>query len=398
MQTMARPKKDRFYQGTKLEDHLYPDNKGREGYWRYRRPDLSFKTFHASTPEAANAIARHNNERRESFSSERKSSPTFGTLAHYVKPYIAYREEQSPDLKSKDSWTRRIYSLNQFTKTITKPIPRITRDDIQMWWDTLTGHQQRQRHAEFRKFFNYLMGRGLLNHLEYNPFTTADDRPKLYKKSRPARQSKRLTREGFWNIYRCAGELGYDCLQIAMGISLLTFMREGDICDLRLDHDIEENLLKRVIGKSKAQKGSINASRLKWDLGNYNLLRELIQRSRELSLKNRRCPFVISHWPKQKRLGKTKEHLAQVTPRRLIAMFDEARKLAGFTGSNAPVFHGIRSLADLLAKEAGYDIKVVQHAMAHSSEEMTKAYLEGHQLPFEQVDVQFTEKDIGGNF
>lgn len=398
MQTMARPKKDRFFQGTKLEDYLYPDNKGREGYWRYRRPDLSFKTFHAATIEAANSIAQHNNERRDSFSTEKQASPKFGTFAHYVPMYIKYREEQSPDLKSKSSWQRRIYSIHQFTKIMTKPLSQISRDDLQAWWDTLTGHQQRQRHAEFRKFFNYLMGRGMLGQLEYNPFTTADDRPKLYKKSRPSRQSKRLTREGFWKIYECAGELGYECLQVAMGISLLTFMREGDICDLRLDQDIEENLLQRVIGKSEAQKGSVKASRLKWDLGNYNLLRELIQRSRKLSLKNRRCPFVISHWPKQKRLGKTKAHIAQVTPRRLISMFDESRKAAGFTGDAAPVFHGIRSLADLLAKEAGYDIKIVQHAMAHSSEEMTKAYLEGHQLPFEEVDVQFTEKDIGGTF
>lgn len=395
---MARPKKTRYFNETPLQDNLYPDNKGREGHWRYKRPDGTFKHFFAATVPEANKIAAYTNERRDTYTAAPTKHSNFGTLAHYVDQFISYREEQSPDLNQKGSWQRRIYALKQFTRTVTLPVSQLDRADIHAWWDTLSGHQQRQRHAEFRKFFNYLMGRNLLPRLQYNPFTTSDDKPKLYKKSRPKRQSKRLTRDGFWKIYQCAGELGYDCLQIAMGISLLTFMREGDICDLRLDHDIEDTLLQRVIGKSAAQKGNTNAARLKWDLGNYNLLRQLIQRSRELSLQNRRCPFVISHWPKQKRLGKTKEHLAQVTPRRLIAMFDEARKLAGFTGPNAPVFHGIRSLADLLAKEAGYDIKVVQHAMAHSSEEMTKAYLEGHQLPFEEVNVQFTEQDIGGNF
>lgn len=398
MNAMARPKKKRFFEEVLLEDNLYPDNKKRIGHWRYLRPDGTFKHFTADTTNEANEIAAYTNKQRGSYTAKKPSGNNFGTLAHYVEPYIAYREEQSPDLKEKGSWKRRIYALKQFTRTVTLPLAQIDRADIDAWWDTLTGHMQRQRHAEFRKFFNYLMGRNLLPRLQYNPFTTADDKPKLYKKSRPKRQSQRLTRAGFWKIYQCAGELGYDCLQIAMGISLLTFMREGDICDLRLDHDIEENLLKRVIGKSEAQKGSASASRLKWDLGNYNLLRQLIQRARELSLQNRRCPFVINHWPKQKRLGKTKVHIAQVTTRRLIAMFDEARTMAGFKGANAPVFHGIRSLADLLAKEAGYDIKIVQHAMAHSSEEMTKAYLEGHQLPFEKVDVQFTEQDIGGSF
>ena len=399
MKTMARPKKIRTFNGITLEDNLYPDNKGRENHWRYKRPDGTFKHFHAESTDAAIKIAKFNNERRESYTAiSAKKKRTFGTLAHYVEEYINWRASQSPDLLEKSSWQKRCYALHQFCREITLPLGQIERADIHIWWDTLTGHQQRQRHAELRKFFNYLMGRELLPRLDYNPFTLADDRPRLYKKSRPARKTERLTREGFWNIYHSAGELGYQGLQIAMGISLLTFMREGDILTLKLDKDIENDLLKKTIGKSEEQKGAANASRLKWDLGNYNLLKQLIHKSRELSLQNRRCPFVISHWPKQKRLGQHKEHMAQVTPRRLISMFNDARKHAGFTQANAPTFHSIRSLSDLLATEAGYDIKEVQHAMAHSSEEMTKAYLEGHDLPFEQVNVQFSEKEIGGSF
>lgn len=395
---MARPKKTRYVNGVKLEDNLYPDNRGRSCYWRYKRPDGTFRHFTAETVDAANYIARYNNERRDSHSPAKPAGNKLGTLAHYVDDFISYRETQSPDLTTKRSWHNRCYSLRQFTRTMTKQIAYLERSDVQDWWDTLSHHQQKARHAEFRKFFNYLMGRGLLPRMDYNPFTTADDRPRLYTRSQPARRAKRLTREGFWAIYRSAGELGYECLQIAMGISLLTFMREGDICDLRLDEDIEDNLMKRVIGKSENQKGSAKASRLKWDLGNYRLLRKLIQRARELSLQNRRCPFVISHWPKQRRLGKTKTHLAQVTPRRLIAMFDESRKRAGFTGDDAPGFHHVRSLADKLAADAGYNIKVIQHAMAHSSEEMTRLYQDGHELPYEPVEIAFTEEQIGGSF
>lgn len=396
---MARPKKARYVDGIKLEDNLYRDNKGRENYWRYMKPDGKAKIFFAETVEKANAAAAYNNERRDSYVA---TAPTkknnFGQLSFYLPDFIKWREEQSPDLKAKGSWEKRKYALNQFCNVIDMPLGQIERKTIHDWWDTLTGHMQRQRHAELRRFFNYLMGRELLPRLEYNPFTLSDDRPRLYQKSRPKRKSQRLTRHGFWKIYNAAGELGYDCLQIAMGISLLTFMRETDILTLKINEDIENDLLKRVIGKSEQQKGEVKAARLKWDLGNYNLLRKLINRGRELSLKNGRCPYLISHRPLQKRLGKTKDHMFQVTPRRLISMFDEARKLAGFKGDDAPVFHSIRSLADFLAAEAGYDIKDVQHAMAHSSEEMTEAYLVGHDLPYDQVAITFTEKEIGGSF
>lgn len=396
---MARPKKTRTFNGIELEENLYPDCKGRDGYWRYKKPDGKFKGFRADTVEKANEAARYNNARRDS---ARPTQPAnkkdFGHLSFYLPSFTKWREDQEPSLKKKGSWTRRQYSLNQLCDEISKPLSQIERDDISRYWESLTGHMQRARHAEFRKFFNYLMGRNLLPKLAYNPFTLADDRPRLYNRSRPKRKSARLTRHGFWKIYAAAGELNYTGLQIAMGISLLTFMRESDILTLKLNEDIEGNLLKRVIGKSEQQKGSINAARLKWDLGNYTLLKQLINKGRELSLKNGRCPYLISHRPKQKRLGKTKDHMCQVTPRRLISMFDEARKLAGFTSDTAPTFHSIRSLADYLAADAGYDIKDVQKAMAHSSEAMTKAYLEGHELPFEHVGIEFTEQQIGGSF
>ncbi|SEG14004.1 tyrosine-type recombinase/integrase [Marinobacterium lutimaris] len=395
---MVRPKKDRFFNGIKLEDNLYPDNRGRDGHWRYMRPDGTFRHFNAETTEAANQIASHNNARRENYTGPKKRGSQFGTLAHYVDEFIDHREEQSPDLKAKGSWQNRCYALRQFTRTITKPLARLTRADIDTWWTTLSHHQQKLRHAEFRKFFNYLMGRQLLPNMDYNPFTTADDKPRLYTRSKPKRKTKRLTIEGFWRIYTAAGELGYTGLQVAMGISLLTGMREGDIVDLRLDKDVADALMRRVIGKSANQKGDYKAARLSWNMGSYDLLRQLVQRARELSLQNRRCPFVVSQWPKQRRMGKTKTHMAQVTTRRLISMFDESRKAAGFTGENEPTFHSVRSLFDKLASDAGYDIKLVQHAMAHSSEEMTREYLEGHELPFEPVDIVFTEKQIGGNF
>ena len=46
---MVRPKKPRLFDGVELADNLYPDNKKRPFYWRYKRPDGSFKHFTASS-------------------------------------------------------------------------------------------------------------------------------------------------------------------------------------------------------------------------------------------------------------------------------------------------------------------------------------------------------------
>ena len=212
---------------------------------------------------------------------------------------------------------------------------------------------------------------------------------------------QRLTREDFWKIYAAAGELEYYGLQIAMGLSLTTFMREGDICNLRLGENLEDSLLRLVVGKSLAQRGEVSAARLQWDVGNHQLVKSLLTKSRELAMKNYRCPFVISHRPKALRQSKIKEHKCQVLPRMLIAQFAESRRLAGVTGvqgTTAPTFHEIRSLASKLAKDAGYDVKEIQGVMAHEDDKVTRGYMEGHQLPFDSVGVVFTEDMVGGKF
>src|SRR5690606_27877868 len=161
------------------------------------------------------------------------------------------------------------------------------------------------------------------------PFTLADDRPRLYIAGKPQKQRQKLSLGEFWAIYDSAGKLGYECLQIAMGISLTTFMRQDDILQLRLKDDLENDLLKKVISKSFHQRGAVSAARLMWDTGNYELLRQLIRRAREMSLKNARCPFVVSHRPLVRLPSDQKEHPHQVLPRRLQDMFAESREAAG---------------------------------------------------------------------
>ncbi|MEM1143972.1 MAG: tyrosine-type recombinase/integrase, partial [Pseudomonadota bacterium] len=324
-------------------------------------------------------------------------------MAFHVEKYKAYREDQDPKLAGKASWKNRRYALDALGKYLAGTrVAETTHEHLKVMWHTLTYDQQKLRHAEFRRFFNYLMGEGLCPQLEYNPFTTSDDKPRLYVTGQPEKRRLRLDRDSFWAIYDAAGD--YPALQIAMGISLLTFMREGDICSLKWSDNIEGELLRRVIGKSLQQRGSASAARLQWDVGNYDYLKKLINRAREIHLQHRRsCPFVIMHKPQQRRTGKTKEHAYQVTPRRLATMFAEAREATGLyehidEDRTPPTFHEIRSLAAKLAKDAGYSDRQIQIAMAHENVATTRSYQDEHELPFADAGVALTADVLGREF
>ena len=77
---MAAPKKQRTFEGVALADNLYKDNKGRVGYWRYFRPNRTFKTFPAGDVHLANKIAEHNNLSRDQMP-KKTNSTINGTLA-----------------------------------------------------------------------------------------------------------------------------------------------------------------------------------------------------------------------------------------------------------------------------------------------------------------------------
>ncbi|XZZ71745.1 hypothetical protein ACJJIB_05545 [Microbulbifer sp. JMSA008] len=102
-----------------------------------------------------------------------------------------------------------------------------------------------------------------------------------------------------------------------MGIS----MHCADICVLNfVEH------LRKTINKSEAKWVSFAANHLSFNL---QKLGKLISRARELSLRNYRRPYILSHTPKQRRTGKTKEYVYQVSPGRLSDMFTKARNATG---------------------------------------------------------------------
>ncbi len=402
---MARPRKTATVNGVPLAENLYPDNKGRANHYRYRRPDGSQKHFTAPNVEAANAIAIEANSLRDTAIVKKpgKSQPSREQLGYHIPIYIAYQQRLNPQLSTKQSWKNRKYAMEQLGKHFEAlPIGQITWSHISTWWDVLNFNQQKLRHAEFRKLFNWLMSQGLLPRFDYNPFTTADDRPRLILKQQPKKQRLPLSLANFWTLYNKAGEMGYHGLQIAMGISLYTTSRREDICKLRWDANIDNKTMRMIVGKSAAQKGSARATRHAWDLDKHPILAKLIHQARELRLKHRGCPYIISHMPKRRVWNQQKEHLGQITPERLSRMFAEVRdetKLYDGDADRTPfTFHEIRGLSSTLHRIAGHSIDQIQELMAHEGKNTTLGYQNEQELPYKEVDLLLPGKIIGGEF
>lgn len=397
---MARPSRPRFYNGVELPANLYADARKREDYWRYLRPDGSYKIFQAPLEDAVR-VANEANALREEFTPGIiKKIPARNSLPAMVLKYIEWRESYDAGLIKKQSWTNRKGLLRGFAEDFaTTPVNKITLTVLIPWWENLTYHQQHARRSEFNKLFNWLVSNGY-SKLTDNPFSSSDDRPRLMERTKPIPKRERLTVDDFWAIYREAGNRKLEGLQIAMGISILTTMRIGDICSLMFSQHVTATSLRKTINKSESQRGSVNASHLEWLFADHPLLEELIKRTHALSLRNLRCPYVVSHMPAQRRVGVTKDHICQLTPDRLTKQFASVRdSLAGFglgDHSTPPTFHEIRALASDRYRAAGYSTKQVQEIMAHTDERVTKGYQAGHDIDWTQIGIKIDGDVLGG--
>lgn len=366
--------------GITLPDNLYTDPKGRSDYWRYRRPDGKFKTFQA-TMEQAIALASEANGKRSAM-----PAPVIPTssLPLWVEKFIAYREGLDPRLPNKQSWKNRKWVLRSFGKQFSGvALHTLNLQHIRTWWDALTPNAQRGRKPELNKLFNYLMMENLVK-IQSNPFSTADDKPRVLIKGLMPKQRKRLTVQQYWQIYDAAGDKGYYFLQYAMAISLHTGMRRGDITALRWDTHIEGQSLKKQISKSHEKLGVDDGANLRWDLTKHQALKSAIDEARELSLKHWRCPFVLSRMPVRRVRGELKEHHAQVSAKMISDSFTECARSSGIDGTG---FHEIRALKSWLHKKAGHDQKLIQQMMAHASAKMTDFYQAGHETIWHDVDL-----------
>lgn len=384
-------RKIREIDGRPIPINLYPHQRKLPNRWRYRRPDGTWLHFDASIDDAIAAAEQLNKQ----FAAGAVPKPAMSTpdkpgrlsFAKHCMEFIAERERRDPSLQKKKSWQNRKASLKQFCGRFSaRAINTIALLEIQSWWDTLTANSQRSRKPELQRFFNYLLARKLCPMLDANPFSTSDFAPRVEMAPPQAKARHRLTLDAYWHIYDKAGEMNLEFVQLAMGIALITTMRRGDICDLQLDEHIDGNVLRKKINKSHAQladpQRAVNASNLRWNLTADPELRRLINRARELSLKNARCPYVINFRHEQRHESTVRKHSHQVLPDYLSKKFTEVRDATGLfkdvPAVQRPGIHEVRALSSHLYELAGYDIKAVQELMSHTDEKMTKIYQAGH--------------------
>lgn len=205
-----------------------------------------------------------------------------------------------------------------------------------------------------------------------------DANPALVTKARkPERQRQRLTLD----VYNAIREKAAPWLQRAMDLSLVTLLRREDVCSLRFS-DWHDGHLWVVPQKTEQSTGV----RLQIEVATGSELERLLKSCRDEVL----SPFITHRKPEKARprhmRAGDREHHTQVLPEQLSRAFQEARELAEIKGENPPTFHEIRSLGGKLLRDQGWTLEQVQALMGHASEEMTKLYMEGHQVPWQRVN------------
>lgn len=363
----ARPIVD----GVELRPGLLRDPKGRAGVWRLRLPDGRYRMLRAETPALANVKAD------EILGPENPAAlPALRSWDHLVEEFILYRQDND-QVRRTENWRNRKYALRRLSKDLPGKTPAsLTTEDLARWWSGLSRASQDLRRGELRRLFNWAMLRGWFKQFRVNPIDLLDKKPAA------PRQRQRLTVESFKAIRRAST---IPALGLAMDIGLLTGLRRGDICALRWD-DVADDVLRVTVQKSRSRLGEVEAARLAWDLRRHSALRTVLNRCRELAFRNRRCPFVLSHWYERHSVGLEKTDPHQVTPDMLSRWFTEASKRV-IGGQSYPTFHEIRSLASALLREGSATDEEIAAVLAHRDSQMTRHYLGGHEFEFQPVDL-----------
>lgn len=210
------------------------------------------------------------------------------------------------------------------------------------------------------------------------------------------RQRIRLTTESFTAIRAVAPYW----LQNAMDAALYTLLRRSDIVGLRMKDMAEEtgrdNVKMSVLYVIPQKTEGTTGVKMRMRLRPEAL--EVFKRCRDNVL----SPFVIHRQPERRKAqdqrAEAREHHTQVLPEQLTKAFRKARDLAValdgkpfFAGmgddETLPTFHEVRSLGIARYYRMGLSKPQIQLIAGHASIEMTEHYLEGHDLPWVDVDV-----------
>ena len=181
-----------------------------------------------------------------------------------------------------------------------------------------------------------------------------------------------------WTLaqYQAARAIAEPWLQVAMDFALFSLQRREDLVTLRKREDFEAGRLLVRQGKTGKRLAIKPAGSLA----------DVITRAKAL---HPFCPFVLGRKP-ERDIRKGKTHPYQITPgyltRAVADVRDACGAFDGWPAEERPTLHELRSLGAHLYREAGFDETYVQSLLGHSDAAMTRHYLDGHKVEWDEVE------------
>lgn len=343
-----------------LPDNLYAQKKKNKTYYSYKKEDSKFVGFGTNKKDAI-AAARILNQDRisdDTIKYVRKSSNTykFSTFLDYFETTI---------LPDRGYAEKTLYDYVYKFRNIKKALGEIAPDDIEIKHisNFLKGYPARQSNSYrtlLMLIFKFAIAEGV-RRVQTNPASAT-----IPHKEVVARQ--RLTIEGFKAIYKHAVPV----MKNIMDLALITLQRREDLAAMKWNQwSWKKETLKLIQIKEKVP--------LKIQAG-ADLL-EVIRRCQD----NVVSRYIIHQGKDANRLRKGNG----LSPGSLSRGFATARGKSKFfdkiSRKSHPTLHEIRSLGADLYRKAGIPEREIQRLLGHKSASMTKKYLAGHEVPFEQV-------------
>lgn len=248
----------------------------------------------------------------------------------------------------------------------TRPVEQVTVKECAEFIRAVTASDRARQ--QFRLVLGWILGCAVQEGwIDTNPVLAT-------RRFQHERKRQRLTKE----VYGAIWDKAEPWLRLAMDLSLVTLLRRDDVVSLKFA-DVHDGFLWVVPQKTEG------SSQVKLKIRADNQLEALLARARDKVL----SPFLVHRLPDRarpsdRRAG-ARQHHTQIMPEQLTRAFQKARDAACIISDNPPSFHEIRSLGGALLTESGWPIEQVQHLMGHSSASMTEHYLEGHDLPWQEV-------------
>lgn len=383
----------RAAQNKTLPANLYTKKRGGRLYYVYRRPDTKkehgFGYDRQKAVDAANQLNQLLGKERNLVSQVVQSGTT---LSEYITDRYLGQILPTRLINGKHLSVHTIREYSRICRSIESELgmfslSSITQKQLADYLNTQSTNETFNKHrARLIDIYKNAVSDG-----EPNVENIAE---RILPKDAELVKRQRLSLKEFIEIYNHASFP----IQSAMELSLNALQRRADIQKWRFDDSHEDSFIYKVIQKTERH-GKLSYIRipktlpLVYSKRGVSSLQELIDSCRD----DTPCPYLIHQRPKRFRPSTEKDHWFQLSPGQISRGFAKAREASGWfkhmPKELQPTFHEIISLGEHLREKTGWSVKEIQLLRGHSTEKMTKKYLEGHE--WTTIQVPMSSKNNG---